>query len=508
MTIPYAQIPANQRIGLFSAEFSEKPSERVDPGVRLPVMMGQKLPAAPAVVGTRYLITRTGEAATWFGRGSPLHGMAIGFFRRYPTGKFYAICQTDNGSGVAGSRALTLTGPATETRELALYIAGVKRPVSVTSGMIATAIATAVVAAVVDDDPVTAAVGGTGNEHIVTFTSKVKGTVANQISIALNPLGQAGAEQLPAGVGVTLAGSYALESGGLATQLASGATNPTAANWASYLGSAEPYSLIGFQMSDETEAAVLQAQLDPRWDALAAKDGVLLMPKMDSAADLLTYFAARNDWRVSVLGVPEAYGHLFPLYEAVGAYVGIIQRRCVSSGRPVANEQNTPLGVYGGGKNFTDTERNDLADGGGATFYNENGVSYLEFAGSTRRLTDHGDPETRYPDIQVALGASWLRQYFKVASQTAFPRHNIAKDNDPIPGGAELISPAGLEAWIIAKYAALATLNGGIAGSLEDFKEKLVVEPNETNPQRLDASIEPSFFQRWRVFGMNIAIGG
>lgn len=496
MTIPFAQIPSDQMIGLFSAEFSEAEPEQVAVGARLPILEGQKLPAAPAVAGTRYLITSKGEGATWFGRGSPLHRMIVAFFNTYPAGKCYAAAQTDAGGATAASVVVDFTGPATESGTLRFRIGGQEVPVAVASGDANTAIATAFAAAItaLEDLCVSASVDTTA----VTITCKVKGTVGNQVGVSLNALGQAGGEETPAGVGVTVSATPLTE-----LQLSGGAGDPTSSAWVTALGGL-PWSLIGLQFPDATAVDDLQTELAARWDASSSADGVLVVTKADSKTDLLTYCATLNDWRILAAGVPEASGYLSPAFEITGAIVGVLQRVCVSSNLPVANEQRTPLtGIWGGGTDFSETDRNMLAVGGCATIVSENGTAYIEFAASTRRLTDHGDLETRYQDIQVAFSMSWLRQYYRSAVARAFPRHNIAKDGTFIPGGAKVITPTGLRVWTLDKYRAL---EGIVVHDVSTFDENLIVDENATNPNRLDAKIEPTFLPRFRVMGMSIVV--
>lgn len=104
----------------------------------------------------------------------------------------------DNAAGVAATGTIVITGPATASGTLELMIAGRRVSVGVLSGDTATAIGTAVAAAITaaTDMPVTAAaVTGT-----VTLTCRHKGEAGNSLNARVNYYtGQV----LPAGVGVT-----------------------------------------------------------------------------------------------------------------------------------------------------------------------------------------------------------------------------------------------------------------------------------------------------------------
>lgn len=496
MTISYTQIPASRMIPLFAAEFTTTAPETVGALMKPVVLQGQKLPAAPATVGTPYLLSSNGQAVSLFGAGSPLQRMIRAYLAANPGGSCYAIAQTDAGGATAASRTLTWTGTSTEAGTVKLYIGGqlVEIPVAVgdDGDAVAAAVTTAVTATAAAELPATCSTGTTPNEHVNTITAKVKGTVGNLISLAVNALGAAGGEELPAGLSVAVSGAM----------LASGATDPTSANWVSALGT-DAYSLIGLQFDNSTVVGLLQTELGTRWAASSAKDGVLVVAKIDSKADLLTWGSDLNDEHVSSLGIPESSGWLSPAFELVGSYCGIVARACVGPEDPAASVQMTPMpGLWGRGTNFSDTDRDALANGGIATVLCDNGTCYLELEALSRRTTELGDPETRFQDIQVPLSMSYLRAYYKAKVQTAYPRHKLANDGTPIPGGSKVVTPSIVKAAMIAWYRSLA---GVIVEDVEAFAAAIIVERNATNPNRLDGYIEPNFINRLRVFALQIA---
>lgn len=493
MTISFTQIPADRMIPLFAAEFVSTAPEQVGALMKPTLLLGQKLPAASAVASTRYLISSNGEAIDLFGAGSPLHLMCKRFLQNNPAGKVYAAAQTDAGASTAASQTLAFTGPATGDGTIYLYIGGKLVEVGVSDGDSITTIGDAVDAAVLADDelPVTSAnAAGT-----VTFTAKVKGTVGNQITLAVNPLGQAGGQVLPDGVGATL---------GAAT-LASGATDPTVANWTTSLGD-EAFDLIVLQFAATAALDELQTTLTTRWGATVATDGVLIAAEDDSAGDLETLVEGYNDEHISIVGFKESASWLSPAYEVAAAYAGVVARYCVESEDPGQSVQMQPLlGIWGRGTNFSDTERDGLANAGCATLKNDRGTCYIELEATTKRTTEFGDPDTRFQDIQVPLSMAYLRRYYKSLINSAYPRHKLADDDTAIPSGARVVTPAIAKAFVIAKYKAL---EGVLVEDVDAFSESVIVERNATNPNRLDGYIEPNFINRLRVFAMQIAQRG
>lgn len=499
MTISYSQIPASRMIPLFAAEFSTTAPQVIGALMKPVVFLGQKIPAAAAVEGVRYLVTSKAQAVSLFGAGSPLQRMLRAFFDVNPNGSAYAVAQTDASAATAASRTMTWTGTATAAGTVKLRIGGqlVEIPVAVGDDgpAIAAKVTTYVTATAAAELPATSSTGSGGNTHINTITAKVEGTVGNLISLSVNALGEGAGEVLPAGVSVALSGAM----------LASGATDPTSSLWATGLGS-DAYSLIGLQFDNSTVVGLLRTALDTRWSALSAKDGVLVVSKVDSAADLITWGTGINDEHVSALGFPESVGWLSPAFELTGAYVGLVARECVATEDPAASVQMSPLpGLWGYGTNFSDTELDALANAGVATVVAESGVVYLQLESVSRRTTALGDPETRFQDIQVPLSMSYLRAFFKAKIQTAYPRHKLANDDTPIPGGAKVVTPAIVKAALIAWYR---SISGVIVEDVEAFAASVIVERNATNPNRLDGYIEPNFINRMRVFALQIAQRG
>jgi phage tail sheath gpL-like len=500
--VSFSQISPTRRIPLFVAEFSASPQAPVADFVNPSIVLAQKTPAASAVVGQRYRISMEGQAADLFGAGSPAHLMCRAFLAQHPTGTLYCAAQTDATDATAASTTLTFTGPSTAAGTLFLYVGGVLVEVGVTSGMTAAQIATAVAAAInaATALPVTAAAA----DGVVTVTCKVEGTVGNQVAVAVNALGPAAGQQLPAGVGVTIPSSYTTAQGGIVAMLASGATDPTASAWGTSLGD-DAFDDIAFQSDNTTAVDALRTTLAARWNANSAKDGRLYIAKGDSSADLLTYYAARNDERLSVMSFPELAGQLTPAFEIAAAYAGVAARELAND--PAAPIQMLPLvGVWPLFANFSDTDRNGLAYDGGATMVVQGSSVFVEFEGTTRRKDEYNARDTSAEDIQIPAIRSRIRRRLGAATRAAYPRHKLATDDTPIAGGQRIVTPRLYAAFLVARAEEMA--RDGLIEDLDAFKAGLLVERDENNPNRLNSYITPNAINRARVFAMNIAMGG
>ena len=124
-----------------------------------------------------------------------------------PRGRFYA-CPVADPAGTAATAVLTFAGPATAAGVVRLRVAGrlvseVVIPNSTTAAAAAALVQTAVAA--VAELPCTGAVGGTGNEHILTLTAANTGATGNQLRVTF--------EVTAAGITISLNGVTAAARG-------------------------------------------------------------------------------------------------------------------------------------------------------------------------------------------------------------------------------------------------------------------------------------------------------
>jgi phage tail sheath gpL-like len=210
VTVSFNSISSSLRVPFVAAEFD---NSRAQQGPALlpyrALLIGQKTSSGTATANTIVRVSNESQVRTFAGPGSLLHRMAIAWFANNRSTEVYIGVLADNGSGVAASGTLTVTGPATASGTLSLYIGGTLVQVAVASGDAQNTIATAIGAAITanTDLPVTASV----TTNVVTVTAKPQGHARQRHRHAAElPAGEA----TPAGVAVAI------------VALASGATNP------------------------------------------------------------------------------------------------------------------------------------------------------------------------------------------------------------------------------------------------------------------------------------------
>ena len=165
------------------------------------------------------------------GFGSAVHRAAIGVFRGngYTTQVWAAIqAEQTSPAAVAGTGTLAITHASTETGVLYVYIDGTRYDITITADDDVTEIGDLIVAKLTADPdcPVT----GVNTGGSIALTSKNKGTMANEILIAIS----AQNEPIPAGVTYTV------------TPMASGANDPAVSSVLTVMGAGENANNDGF----------------------------------------------------------------------------------------------------------------------------------------------------------------------------------------------------------------------------------------------------------------------
>lgn len=166
------------------------------------LLIGQRFTSGSVAAGVPIRINQSDEAAEYFGRGSLLHRLAIRARNASELVDIWAIALDDAAAGVAATGLLQITGPATASGVLRLYIGGQRVAVAVTSGDTAATVATALTAAINanTDLPVTAS----RSSATITLTCRWKGETGNAVDVRLNYYQ---GEKTPTGITARLMGA-------------------------------------------------------------------------------------------------------------------------------------------------------------------------------------------------------------------------------------------------------------------------------------------------------------
>ncbi|HAH9287141.1 phage tail sheath C-terminal domain-containing protein [Escherichia coli] len=240
MTISFNTIPSNTLVPLFYAEMDNQAANTAqDSGASL--LIGHANNGAEIVANSLVLMPSADYALQICGAGSQLARMVEAYRQTDPFGELYVIAVPE-ATGAAATVTLTVTGAATETGTVNVYVGRTRVQAPVTIGDNVATIAGSIQDAInaVPALPFTAS----SSAGVVTLTARHKGLCGNEIPVSLNYYGFGGGEVLPAGVQIAVAAGTA----GTGAPVLTGAVAAMAD---------EPFDYIGLPFNDTASVNTL-----------------------------------------------------------------------------------------------------------------------------------------------------------------------------------------------------------------------------------------------------------
>ena len=453
------------------------------------LLVGQKLSAGSATANVPILITSQAQAQSQFGRASMLERMVWAFLAQHPNGELWALPLDDPGGGVQATGTIAVSGTATESGTLYLYIAGQLVEVAVTSGDDATAIGDAIATAInaEDDLPVTAsALTGT-----VTLTARHAGTIGNTIPVQINVRGQAAGEETPAGVTITI------------TAMSGGSGDPDPANAIAAMGDS-PFDYVAVPWDPVTSSSLMDDfddEMERRWTPEVGVYGHVFTAEDDTVGNLSTSGNAQNSRHRTDVG---CYQLPHPPYETAAAVCGIVHRVCEADpGIPVHGAEIDGFLPPPIQYRFTQSERNTLLNDGIAPLYESGGALRLDKWVTTYQQNDAGAPDTSYRAGNTGMILTRMARDFVVAMGPIATGKKLVNDGTRLAPGQNAVTPSIVKGLILAKareWESQAWLE-----DYADFADRLVVQRNQTNTDRVDCYLYPNVGNRVEVLAATIS---
>jgi phage tail sheath gpL-like len=317
---------------------------------------------------------------------------------------------------------------------------------------------------------------------VVTLYARNAGPQGNDIDVRLN---YQDGEETPTGVGVSI------------SALSSGATAPSLTSLISALGDTW-YHVIAHPYTDATSLTSLETELADRFGPMRMIDGVAITSAAGSVSTLGTLGDTRNSPHSVIVSQP-GDDHLTPPCEFAAAVAGVVAFYANSD--PARPLQTLPvLGVVAPAEEdyFTLEERNLLLyDGIGTTKVAPGGGVVIERLVTTYQRNAAGSADTSYLDVTTMLTLLYLRYSFRARIQTRYPRHKLMNDGTRVGPGQAIITPLIGKAEAILWFQDMETL--GLVEGFAQFKNDLVVERNESDPNRLDFLLSPDIVNQFVV---------
>jgi phage tail sheath gpL-like len=453
------------------------------------LILGYKKSAAPATPNALVRVSSPDQAKALYGRGSQHAHMFEAWFKNNIFEETWGLTVTPPSGGTAATGTIVVTGPATASGVIYLYIAGRRVSVAVVSGDTATAVGAAIAAAINAnvDLPVTAA-ADTGT---VTLTCNWKGIDGNGIDIRANYLGALGGEVIPAGLALAI------------TPMASGTGVPDLAGALATLGD-EPFDTVVIPWTDSAALNAFDAEFDHvgtngRWTWLRQIYGHVYCAKDGSPGDLQTFGSARNGAHITCFGY---YASPTPQWERAAMYA--CQAHTALRNDPARPLHTLPLvGMLPAipDLRFTKGEKNALAfDGISCARENDDGTCAIETSFSMYQKNTHGLEDNAFLKVQTLATLAYVLRSLRFVLTQKFPRHKLANDGTRYGPGQAIVTPKVAKAAIVAHYRELEYR--GLVENAEAFALNLIVERNLDDPNRLDVLYPPDLVNQLDVFAI------
>lgn len=480
----FNNIPSDIRVPLFYAEVDNSQANSATSTMPRLIVAQVNDDSTAGEVGQLTLVSSLALAGSIGGRGSMLAQMYDTWRRIDPAGEVW--CLPVKGTGAKAAGKVTITGAATESGVLSLYVGGVRVRAVVASGATPAEVGAALAAAVTAADLPVSAVNAAG---VVTLTCKWSGESGNDIALQVNRLGRNNGESTPAGLTVAL------------SAMAGGAGSPEVAGLLASLGD-EPFEFICSPWTDATSLNAWQEFMGDsagRWSWAKQLYGHLYAAKRGTVGQLVAFGVTRNDQHATIHGFEP--GCPDPFWRVAAAYAA---RTAVfisaDPARPTQTGELTGIAPAPAGERFTLTERQSLLTHGIATASFSGGVQRIERGITSYQRNAFDQPDDSYLDSESLHQSAYVISYLKSVITSKYGRHKLANDGTRFGAGQAIVTPTVIRGEMIASYYALERL--GIVENADAFAQYLIVERSATNPNRLDVLFPPDLVNQLRVFAL------
>lgn len=430
-------------------------------------------------------ITAAPQGGEYFGRGSQLAQMISAWKQANPNTEVYAVAMNEDAAGVKATATVTVTGTATEDGTLAFIWGGRRRTVAVTKDDTEDEIAAAIVAAdTADGDSATTSAAV---DNVVTASARHKGAYGLGLSIVKNYYV---GEKVPAGVTVAI------------TAFASGATDPDVADAIAVLGGDVQYHTVVTGFALDANMDLLEAEMESRWSALRAIEGIVFAGFRGDYAAAQTYGNARNSPYSTVVATglsPTPPWMWASVYAAVCA-----ASTAIDPATPLQYSRLPGLLAPLEADRFIRSERDLLlADGMATVLINGAGQVDIERARTTYQTNAQAVEDLSYRDVETLRTLSYLRYSFRLRMASRFGKAKIADDGNDFDPGQLIATPSVVRAETITLYEEWG--RAALVENVETFKEQLIVERDPNDTGRMLVFHPPNIVNQLRVIGVNMA---
>ena len=424
------------------------------------LLLGQITLQGTAPPNIPVLIESKAQLLSLCGVGSMLYAMGSRYLDRDPFGPLYILPLADLGAAVVSTGTIAITGPATASGTLSVYIGGVLVVCGVTSADASTVIATNLAAAINATPGIEVTAAATTST--VTLTSIGKGLIFNDIDIRQNYYGAAGGEYPVPGVKLTI------------TPMAGGTGAVTISAALANL-SAQPFDFIISPYTDTPNLDALKNFLADdvgRWSWSEMIYGGAFSAFRGTLGTCTTFGTGRNDQHMSIVAFNDSPDPVWIWATEMGAASAASLR--VDPGLPL-QYINTTLKAPPIASRWTLGERNTLLYDGMSTFrVGDDGTVIVERMCTTYQHNAAGADDNSYLDVETMYGLMFVARQISDYLLTRYARKKLVSDATPILYGSNCVNAPMIKASVIVDYRALEAQ--GYVQNAATFARNVVVE--------------------------------
>ncbi|AQS88270.1 bacteriophage tail sheath protein [Neoasaia chiangmaiensis NBRC 101099] len=391
------------------------------------LIVGQQLAGASAVAGVATLSNGPSDAIAKYGAGSQCARMVARYRKLDSFGEVWVLPLADDPSAVGATGSFTISGTASASGTLPLYVGDQLISTLVTAGDTAATIAANVVAAAagVTNMPVSIAIDGAQSAKI-DVTALNKGMSGNDIALGVALLGTPGGQSVPAGVSVTIGA------------MSGGTTNPTnVASVLSTLGN-RVYDLFIHPYTDAGSLSALKSLFDNdtgRWSPMQQLYGHGITAYRGTYGQATAFGLTQNDPHQTIMPISDSPNAPMDWAAEIGAQVAVSMRN--NPALPISGIPLTVMAPSDAGRLTFDQRSSLLYDGMSTHTVADDGTVYIERLLTTYQQNAEGQPDNSYLDIETLLQAEVCLQDMSSFLAQQVGGSILVADGTKIPAGVK-----------------------------------------------------------------------
>src|SRR5699024_1218307 len=134
------------------------------------------------------------------------------------------------------------------------------------------------------------------------------------------------------------------------------------------------------------------------------------------------------------------------------------------------------------------------------TTYYEGGKVRIQRAVTLYQKNKFGQADDSYLDSETMHQSAAILRRLESMITSKFPRHKPANDGTRFGPGQAIVTPGTIRGELISEYARMENI--GLVENIDVFKEHLIVERDQDNPNRVNVLFPPDYVNQLRIVAL------